>query len=55
MKLLFINELGPNYTRMRTFMNLYLVVTIEELWGEDWDSRPAHGKPGPPELQYIEK
>jgi hypothetical protein len=24
------------------------------LWGDDWDSIPAHGKPGPPELQYIE-
>ena len=26
----------------------------EELWGDEWDARPAHGKPGPPELQYIE-
>ena len=34
-------------------MNLYLV--IEEMWGEDWDSRPAHGKPSPPEIQFIKK
>ena len=23
------------------------------MWGDDWDSTPTHGKPGPPELQYI--
>ena len=25
------------------------------MWGEDWDARPSHGKPGPPELKYIQK
>ena len=52
MKLLFINELGPNYKGQ----NIYEFIFgegITELWGEDWDSNPAHGKPGPPEMEYI--
>jgi hypothetical protein len=52
MKLLFINELGPNYKGQ----NIYEFIfgeSSEELWGEDWDSVPAHGKPGPPEVDYI--
>ena len=52
MKLLFINELGPNYKNE----NIYEFIfgsDVEELWGEDWDSKPAHGKPGPPELEYV--
>ena len=28
---------------------------IGDIWGEEWDSTPAHGKPGPPELEYIKK
>lgn len=54
MKLLFINELGPNYKSE----NIYEFIfgnKIEEIWGDEWDVVPAHGKPGPPEIQYIEK
>jgi hypothetical protein len=54
MKLLFINELGPNYKQE----NIYEFIfgeTTEEMWGEDWDAEPAHGKPGPPELQHIKE
>ena len=53
MKLIFVNELGPNYKQE----NIYEFIfgqNSNELWGEVWDSSPAHGKPGPPELQYIE-
>ena len=53
MKLLFINELGPNYKNENIYEFIFGNET-EELWGDEWDSRPAHGKPGPPELQYIE-
>ena len=52
MKLLFINELGPNYKGQ----NIYEFIfgnSKEEIWGEDWDAIPAHGKPGPPEVNYI--
>jgi len=54
MKLLFINELGPNYKNE----NIYEFIfgnEKEELWGDDWDAEPANGKPGPPELPYIKK
>ena len=52
MKLLFINELGPNYKHENIYEFIFGDET-EELWGDEWDARPAHGKPGPPELQYI--
>ena len=54
MKLIFINELGPNYKHE----NIYEFIfgpSSDELWGEEWDSVPAHGKPGPPEMKYIKK
>ena len=54
MKLIFVNELGPNYKQE----NIYEFIfgqNSNELWGEDWDSSPAHGKPGPPEMEYIKK
>ena len=25
------------------------------MWGEDWDSEPASGKPQPPEIQFIKR
>ena len=53
MKLLFINELGPNYKNENIYEFIFGSET-EELWGDEWDAIPAHGKPGPPELQYIE-
>tara|TARA_R100000322_G_scaffold93338_1_gene58073 strand:- start:428 stop:835 length:408 start_codon:yes stop_codon:yes gene_type:complete len=52
-KLLFINELGPNYKHENIYEFIFGDET-EELWGDEWDARPAHGKPGPPELEYIE-
>ena len=52
MKLLFINELGPNYKNENTYEFIF-GENVEEIWGDEWDARPAHGKPGPPELQYI--
>ena len=54
MKLLFINELGPNY-KYENIYEFIFGVNTNELWGDDWDSVPAHGKPGPPEIAYINK
>ena len=54
MKLLFVNELGPNYKGQ----NIYEFIfgdNIDEMWGEDWDSTPSHGKPAPPDMVYIKK
>jgi hypothetical protein len=52
--LIYINELGPNYKGE----NLYEFIfsnSLENVWGEQWDSKPANGYPLPPNLEYIEK
>ena len=54
MYLIFVNELGPNYKGENIYEFIFSE-NIDELWGEDWDSVPAHGKPGPPETVYINK
>ena len=54
MNLLFINELGPNYKNENIYEFIFGNET-NELWGDDWDAKPANGKPGPPELIYIKK
>jgi len=54
MFLIFVNELGPNYKKENIYEFIFSE-TLEELWGDDWDSTPAHGNPGPPEFEYINK
>jgi len=54
MFLIFINELGPNYKKENIYEFIFSK-NIKELWGDDWDSTPAHGNPGPPEFNYINK
>ena len=54
MYLIFVNELGPNYKGENIYEFIFSEKT-DELWGEDWDSSPAHGKPGPPEMVYVNK
>jgi hypothetical protein len=54
MFLIFINELGPNYKKENIYEFIFSEY-LEELWGDEWDSVPAHGKPGPPEVNYIQK
>ena len=54
MYLIFVNELGPNYKGENIYEFIFSE-NIDELWGEDWDSAPAHGKPGQPETVYINK
>jgi len=51
--LIYINGLGPNYRGD----NMYEFIFSDELdvWGENWDSRPANGYPEPPELKYIKE
>ena len=54
MKLLFINELGPDYKNENIYEFIFSS-KVDELWGDEWDSTPAHGNPGPPEFEYIHK
>ena len=51
--LIYINGLGPNYRGD----NMYEFIFSDELdvWGDDWDAKPANGYPQPPELKYIKQ
>ena len=51
--LIYINGLGPNYRGD----NMYEFIFSGELdvWGENWDARPANGYPEPPELKNIKE
>lgn len=51
--LVYINKLGPNYRGN----NLYEFIFSDtlEVWGDEWDSKPANGNPGPPNINYIKK
>lgn len=51
--LIYVNGLGPNYKGD----NLYEFIFSDSLdvWGDSWESRPANGYPGPPELHHIKK
>jgi hypothetical protein len=52
-KLIYINGLGPNYKGD----NIYEFIFSDtlEVWGENWESKPANGYPLPPDVEYIKK
>lgn len=52
-KLIYINGLGPNYKGD----NIYEFIFSDtlEVWGENWESKPANGYPLPPDIEYIKK
>jgi hypothetical protein len=52
--LIFVNELGPNYKGD----NIYEFVfsdSKENIWGDNWESKPSNGYPLPPHLNHIQK
>jgi hypothetical protein len=52
--LLYINGLGPNYKGE----NIYEFIfgdSLEDVWGENWEARPANGYPSPPDVEHIKK
>lgn len=53
MILVYINELGPNYKGDNMYE--FIFSDSEEVWGEEWDSEPAAGKPTPPNIEFIKK
>ena len=53
MRLVYVNELGPNYKGDNIYE--FIFSDVEEVWGEDWDAEPASGKPLPPNIEYIKK
>lgn len=52
-KLIYINGMGPNYKGQ----NIYEFIFSDslEVWGENWDSKPANGYPSPPDFEYVTK
>ena len=53
MKLIYVNGLGPNYNGQNIYE--FIFSKQQDIWGEEWDSQPASGKPFPPQINYIEK
>jgi len=53
MKLIYVNELGPNYRGENIYE--FIFSDVEEVWGDDWDAEPASGRPSPPNVEYIKK
>jgi hypothetical protein len=52
--LIYVNKLGSNYKGE----NLYEFIfsdSVNDVWGESWDSKPANGYPSPPDLEFITK
>ena len=52
-KLIYINGMGPNYKGD----NIYEFIFSDtlEVWGDNWESKPANGYPNPPDVEYIKK
>jgi hypothetical protein len=52
-QLIYINGLGPNYRGD----NIYEFIFSDtlEVFGENWESKPANGYPSPPDIEYIKK
>jgi hypothetical protein len=52
--LIFVNGLGPNYKGDNIYEFIFSD-SIEEIWGEGWESKPSNGYPVPPKLELIKK
>ncbi len=54
MYLIFVNELGPNYKGDNIYEFIFSD-TINDIWGESWESIPCNGYPQPPNIELIKK
>lgn len=54
MKLIYVNELGPNYKGDNIYEFIFSK-TNEDVWGEEWESQPSNGNPSPPHMEFIDK
>ena len=52
--LIYVNELGPNYKGDNIYEFIFSD-SLEDIWGESWESKPANGYPLPPDLEHIKK
>ena len=53
MRLIYVNELGPNYKGDNIYE--FIFSDVEEVWGDEWDAELASGRPSPPNIEYIKK
>lgn len=53
MKLIYVNELGPNFKGDNVYE--FIFSNQDDIWGDDWDLEPASGRPTPPHIHFIEK
>jgi hypothetical protein len=51
--LIYVNGLGPDYKGDNVYE--FIFSDEQEVWGENWDSKPCSGYPLPPEIKYIKK
>ena len=52
--LIYVNKLGSNYKGE----NLYEFIfseSVENIWGDSWESKPANGYPSPPDIELVTK
>ena len=52
--LIYINGLGPNY-RGENIYEFIFSESINEIWGEGWELKPANGYPSPPDVEHVKK
>lgn len=52
--LIYINGLGSNY-RGENIYEFIFSDTTEDVWGENWEARPANGYPSPPDIEHVKK
>jgi hypothetical protein len=52
--LIFVNELGPNYKGDNIYEFIFSD-TVKDVWGENWEAKPAMDYPQPPDLEHIKK
>ena len=52
-KLIYINGMGPNYKGD----NIYEFIFSDtlEVWGDNWELKPANGYTTPPDVEHIKK
>ena len=51
--LVYINGLGPNYKGDNIYE--FIFSNTLEVFGENWEAKPANGYPSPPDIEYIQK
>jgi len=52
--LIYINNIGINYKNENIYEFIFSDST-NEVWGENWEVKPANGYPSPPDIDYVKK